>query len=395
MTVMIGAAEMAAARRNVWMLFFCQALMNAAVVGQVAMSALIGHSLAENKALATLPMALQMTMTMAASIPAGIVFARLGRRAGFFLGAVASVVGSLTFAAGVWQADFVLYCLGALPAGLGFGISQHYRFAAAEIAPPPYRARAISLVMAGGVLAAIFGPELVKHSRDLFAPFTFLGTYLGLACLPVICMLILTVVGLPAVAPRPKVATPMGEIIRRPAFLTAALTGAVAYGTMNLVMTSTPVEMMLCGFDVGASSTVIQFHAIAMFAPGFFMGRVIARFGARRVILAGALLNLGCVLVALAGQHFLHFWASLVLLGLGWNAMFTGATTLLGESHTPEERVRAQAANDLIVFGTVGCTAFGSGMIHALGGWAALNLLLIPALALAVWLVARPRAVAA
>ncbi|WP_376094102.1 MFS transporter [Roseomonas sp. CCTCC AB2023176] len=374
----------AAMRRDVYLLFLCQALMNASVVGQVAMSALIGHSLADDKALATLPMALQMAATMAASIPAGMVFARLGRRPGFFLGATGALLGSLTFAAGVWQGNFVLYCLGAIPAGLGFGISQHYRFAAAEVAAPAYRPKAISLVMAGGVLAAIAGPELVKHSKDLFAPHLFLGTYLILACLPVACAALLTFVNLPPAPPRPKVATPIGEILRRPAFITAALTGAVAYGTMNLIMTSTPLEMMLCGYGVSDSATVIQAHAVAMFLPGFVTGRIIARVGARPVIAAGAVLTAACVVIALAGKDFAHFTAALVALGLGWNFMFTGATTLLSEAHDGAERVRAQAANDFIVFGTVACTAFSSGLIHAVSGWGVLNLLLLPALVLSL-----------
>lgn len=386
----------AAMRRTVWLMFACQALMNASVVGQVAMSALIGHSLASDKALATLPMALQMASTMAASIPAGLVFARLGRKAGFVLGALGACLGSLTFALGVWQGDFLLYCLGAIPAGLGFGISQHYRFAAAEVATPAYRPRAISLVMAGGVLSAIFGPELVKHSKDLLAPFLFLGTYLILALLPLACLALLSRADLPPAPPRPKVATPIGEILARPAFLTAAITGAVAYGTMNLVMTSTPLEMMLCGFGVGASATVIQLHAVSMFAPGFVTGRLIARFGVRRIIAAGALLNLFCVAVALSGREFGHFSVALMLLGLGWNFMFVGATSLLAEAHRPEERVRAQAANDFIVFGTVACTAFASGAIHAQAGWMVLNLALLPAVGLALLLVLlqarRPRA---
>lgn len=383
-SVTAGSQAEAAMRRDVYLLFLCQALMNASVVGQVAMAALIGHSLAEDKALSTLPMALQMAATMAASIPAGMVFARLGRRAGFYLGALGAMLGSLTFAFGVWQGDFLLYCLGAVPAGLGFGISQHYRFAAAEVASPSYRPRAISLVMAGGVLAAIAGPELVKHSKDLFSPYLFLATYLILACLPVACAALLTFVNLPPAPPRPKVATPIREIISRPAFITAALTGAVAYGTMNLVMTSTPLEMMLCGFGVSASATVIQAHAVAMFAPGFFTGRLIARFGTRPVIVAGAVLTAACVLIALLGKEFAHFTVALVALGLGWNFMFTGATTLLSEAHDGAERVRAQAANDFFVFGTVACTAFSSGLIHALGGWGVLNLLLLPALVVAL-----------
>ncbi|WP_249120022.1 MFS transporter [Plastoroseomonas hellenica] len=375
-------------RTTVWLLFFCQALMNATMVGQVAMGALIGHSLAEDKALATLPMAVQMTAVMVASIPASLLFARFGRRAGFVLGALFSITGSLTFAAGVWQGDFVLYCAGAVPAGLGFGIAQHYRFAAAEVAPPDYRARAIALVMAGGVLSAIFGPELVKHTRELVAPTLFLGTYLVIACLPPIVLLLLTITRLPPAPARPKTRTPLIEIMRRPAFIAAAGSGLVAYGTMNLVMTSTPIEMMLCGFGVDASATVIQIHAFLMFAPGFVTGRLIQRFGIRPIIVAGALLTMGCVAASVAGVSFAHFGIALGLLGIGWNFMFVGATALLATSHTPEERVRAQAANDFIVFGTVASTAFLSGAIHAKAGWAALNLMLLPALALALGLVA-------
>jgi MFS family permease len=382
----MAPADAALMKRNVWLLFLCQALTNASTVGQVAMSALIGHSLASDKSLATLPMALQMAATMAASIPAGIVFARLGRRAGFVLGAAGAFLGSIVFALGVWTGSFPLYCLGAIPAGLGFGISQHYRFAAAEVATPAYRPRAVALVMAGGILSAIFGPELVKHTRDTLAPFLFLGTYLILALLPLICVALLSRTLLPPPPPRPAVATPLREILARPAFVAAALTGAVAYGTMNLVMTATPLEMMLCGFGIGASATVIQLHAVSMFAPGFVSGRLIARFGARRIILVGTLLSAACAAVALSGERFGHFSVALMLLGVGWNFMFVGATTLLSEAHRPEERVRAQAANDFIVFGTVACTAFASGAIHAQAGWTMLNLLLFPALALALGL---------
>ncbi len=378
----------AAMRRNVWLLFCCQALMNATMVGQVAMGALIGHSLAEDKALTTLPMALQMSAVMAASIPAGVIFARLGRKPGFAIGAACSILGALTFAAGVWRADFALYCAGAIPAGFGFGIAQHYRFAAAEVASPAYRPRAIALVMAGGVLAAAFGPELVKHTRDLAPPHLFLGTYLILALLPPLCLGLLSLTRLPPAAPRGHVATPLREILARPAFLTAAVTGMVAYGTMNLVMTSTPVEMLLCGFGVNESATVIQAHAVAMYAPGFLTGRLIQRFGVRPVIAAGALLSGSCVLVGISGSSFGHFIGGLVLLGLGWNCMFVGATSLLATAHAAQERVKAQAANDFLVFGTVACTAFASGAVHAKAGWFALNLALLPALATALVLIA-------
>ncbi|PZW49041.1 putative MFS family arabinose efflux permease [Humitalea rosea] len=384
--------------RNVRLLFLCQALQNAAVVGQVAMGSLIGFALASDKTLATLPMAIQMLATMAASIPASMVFARLGRRAGFTLGAFGSMAGSLIFAAGIWQGDFWLYCLGAVPAGLGFGIGQHYRFAAAEVATPAYRPRAVSLVMAGGVLAAVAGPELVKQTRDLMPGFLFMGTYLILATLPAICLVLLSFAEIPPPPPRTGVSTPLSAFLRRPAFVTAAVTGAIAYGTMNLAMTSTPLEMLACGFGISASSTVIQAHAVAMFLPGFWTGRLILRFGALRIIVAGALLNTAFVAVAVSGETFTHFVLGLVCLGLGWNFMFTGATTLLAAAYAPAERFRAQMLNDLIVFGTVACTAFGSGFLHAQAGWVVLNLVLLPAMAavvlMLVWRIRRAPALA-
>ncbi len=378
----------AAMKRQVWLLLVCQALMHTTIVGQAVMGALIGHSLVEDKSLATLPIAIQMTATMAASIPAGVVFSRLGRRAGFSLGAVAALLGSLTFAYGVWRADFLIYTLGAIPAGLGFGIGQHYRFAASEVAPPAYRARAIGLVMTGGVLSAGLGPELVKATSDLFVPHLFLGTYLAIAVLPLLCLGLLTFTRLPPPPARDEAATPIGEIIARPTFIAAAAAGMVAFGSMNLLMTSTPLEMMFCGFAVGASATVIQVHALSMYAPGFFTGRLITRFGARRIMTLGVVINLACIAIGVEGRGYTNFLVALGLLGLGWNFMFVGATTLLGSAHSAAERVKAQAANDLLVFGTVACTAFLSGALHAGAGWNAMNLALVPPLLAVVGLFA-------
>ncbi len=379
----------AAMKRQVWLLLFCQALMHTTIVGQAVMAALIGHSLAENKALATLPIAIQMTATMAASIPAGIIFARLGRRAGFTVGALAAFTGSLVFAYGVWSGDFLIYTLGAIPAGLGFGIGQHYRFAASEVAPPAFRARAIGLVMTGGVLSAGLGPELVKATTQLFMPHLFLGTYLVMAVLPLCCLVLLTFTRLPPPPARNAGGAPVSEIIARPGFIAAVAAGMVAFGSMNLLMTSTPLEMMLCGFQVGASATVIQVHALSMYGPGFFTGRLIQRFGARRIVVAGVLLNMACIAIGISGRSYGHFLVALGLLGLGWNFMFVGATTLLGAAHAPEERVRAQAANDLLVFGTVASTAFLSGALHDRAGWDAMNLAILPplvaVLALLLW----------
>jgi len=375
--------------RNVWLLFLCQALTNAITMGQVAMSALIGLALAGDKYLATLPYAIQMAATMAASIPAGLVFARLGRKPGFYLGAGLACVGSLTFALGVWQGSFWLYCLGAVPAGLGFGIGQHYRFAAAEMADPAWRPRAISLVMAGGVLAALLGPELVKRSMLLLPTQVFLGTYLCVTLLPMAIAVLLVFVRLSPPPPRVRVPTPLREIVTRPGFVTACAAGLVGYGSMNLLMAGTPLEMKLCGFHDVDTIDIIRLHALAMFAPGFVTGRIIQRFGSHGVIIAGGVLTLLCVGVALSGESYAHFAIALVLLGVGWNFMFTGGTTLLATAHDALERVRAQAANDFIVFGTVAVTSFSSGALHAASGWTAINLTVVPpvlvALALALW----------
>jgi MFS family permease len=376
--------------KNVLLLFCCQALMNAVMAGQTVMSALIGHSLAVDKALNTLPMAIQMTATMVASIPAGIIFARLGRKPGFWLGCLGSLCGSVVFALGVWLGNFQVYCIGAVFAGLGFGIAQHLRFAAAEVAAPEARARAIALVMAGGVLAAIIGPEIVKRSNMMLPPLMFLGTYLCLTVLPLITATLLLFIELPPAARRVSEPVPFRTIIARPSFLTAVVSSMVGDGTMNLVMASTPLQMLFCGFGVNASADVIRAHSIAMFLPGFITGRLIQRFGAHPIICIGALLTILCVAVNLSFSPVIAtFMVALVLLGVGWNFLFVGGTTLLATAHDAHERVRVQATNDFIVFGTVACTAFASGAVEATGGWAALNLIVVPptliAAALVVW----------
>ena len=375
--------------RNVWLLFCCQALMNSTVVGQVTMSALIGYTLAPDKALSTLPYAIQMVGTMAASIPAGLVFSRLGRRPGFLLGVAGALVGSLLFAAGVWRASFWLYCLGAVPAGLGFGIAQHLRFAAAEVAAPEARPRAIALVMTGGLVAGVLGPELVKRTDELLAPVLFLGTYLCLLGPSLLCAVLLGFARLPPPPPRSRSAVPIGAIVVRPAFVAAVVAGLTAYGSMSLIMTSTPVQMMLCGFAVNDSIDVIRAHSIAMYAPGFVTGRLIQRFGTHRVVCLGGVLAIACGVLSWTGSGYGTFLVALMLLGFGWNFMFVGATALLTTAHDMQERVRAQATNDFIVFGTVACSALASGVVEAKFGWLALNGAILPpvlvAMALVLW----------
>jgi MFS family permease len=377
--------------RNVWLLFVAQSLNNASTIAFVSTSALIGYSLAEDKTLATIPYALQMLATMCASIPAGILFTKLGRKPGFLLGCAGTFIGTSIATIAVIRGDFTLFCLGSIPNGLGFGIGQHYRFAAAEVAGAANRARAISLVMAGGVLAAILGPELVIRTKDSYGPVLFVATYLILCLLPLIGAALVCITKLPPAPPLVTSPTPISTIIARPGFYTAVIAGLVAYGSMNLVMTSTPLEMRLCGFGVDDSTDVIRAHALCMFAPGFFTGRLIQRFGVHRIILVGGLLTLACVALAFSGSTKVDFYAALMVLGLGWNFMFVGATTLLATAHDSAERMRAQAANDFIVFGTVAITAFSSGALHAAQGWHVLNGVLVAPVIIALVLVAWQR----
>ncbi len=373
--------------RNVWLLFFCQALNNTSTIAFVSMSAIIGHSIAADPALATLPYALQMLATMLASIPAGVIFSRLGRHTGFMLGTLGTLLGTVLCTLAVWQGNFPLFCAASIPCGLGFGLGQHYRFAASEVAEPARRPRAIALVMAGGVLAALIGPELVKHTKDIAGPVLFAGTYALLAVLPLISLVLLTVTDLPPAPPAVVSPTPVGEIIARPGFVTAVVAGLVAYGAMNLIMTSTPLQMMFCGFGVDDSTDVIRAHALCMYAPGFFTGRLIQRHGAHRVILAGGVLTLLCVAMSYADPTLSNFMIALMVLGLGWNFMFVGATTLLATAHSSAEKMRAQAANDFLVFGTVTATAFSSGAIQAQFGWVNLNLTTVAPVLIALGLV--------
>jgi MFS family permease len=364
--------------KNVWLLFACQALMNAVMSGQTIMASLVGYKLS-GTALNTLPMAIQMIAVMCASLVAGYVFPRLGRRGGFWLGCAIMMCGSLTFALGVYTRNFPLYCLGAIPAGLGFGISQHLRFAAAEVADSHAKARAISLVLAGGVVAAIVGPEMVKRTNALIPDYIFLATYLYLPILPVITAILLSFVQVPPAQKKTGIAVPFRTIFARPDFIAAVVSSLVGYGTMNLVMASTPLQMLLCGFGVGASADVIRTHSIAMFLPGFVTGRLIQRFGVHRMILLGGVLTLGCVAVNVYEPPlFSTFLIALALLGVGWNFMFVGGTTLLTTAYSAEERVRVQATHDFIVFGSVALTALTSGAVQATQGWDVLNLTVVP-----------------
>ena len=372
-------------RRTVLMLAGCQALAmtGASIVGTTG--AIVGSMLTPDKALSTLPIAVQMTGMMCATIPAALLMARIGRRGGFWTGISCGVLGAAIATAAIFQASFALFCVGTFFIGIHNGFTQQYRFAAAEIADEAFRSKAISLVLAGGVVSAVFGPEMAKWSRDLFAPVLFSGCYAMIIGLCIAAAVLLYFVDLPKPA-APVLARrgrPLAEIAAQPAFIAAALAAMVGYGVMSLVMTATPIAMIGCGYEFTAAAFVIQWHILGMYGPSFVTGSLIARFGLPRMLLTGAVLLLTCCGINLAGIAESNFWAANVLLGVGWNFLFIGATTLLTRTYRPEERAKVQAFNDFTIFGTSTLTSFSSGALLAGFGWTTVQLTVMPFVAVA------------
>src|SRR4051812_20175792 len=350
-------------RRTVLMLAGCQALAmtGASIVG--ATGAIVGNMLTPDKALSTLPIAVQMTGMMCATIPAAFLMARVGRRRGFWTGISFGMLGAAIATAAIFQGSFALFCLGTFFLGTNNGFTQQYRFAAAEIADEAFRSKAISLVLAGGVVSAVFGPETAIWSRDLFAPVLFAGCYAMIVGLCLAAAVLLYFVDLPKPLP-PDLARrgrPLAEIAAQPAFIAAALAAMVGYGVMSLVMTATPIAMLDCGHEFAAAAFVIQWHSLGMFAPSFVTGHLIGRLGLTRIMLTGTVLLLLCSFINLSGIATLNFWAANVALGVGWNFLFIGATTLLTRTYAGAEKGKVQALNDFLVFGTVTLSSFASG----------------------------------
>jgi MFS family permease len=343
-------------------------------------SAIIGNMLAANKALSTLPVALQMTGMMCATIPAALLMARIGRRGGFWAGTAVGAAGGVVAGTAVWAASFPLFCLGTFLVGSSNGFAQQYRFAAAELADERFRARAISLVLAGGVVSGVFGPEAAKWSRDLFSPVLFAGCFAMVVVLQLGAAALLSFVRLPPPPPRGSLhaGRPLWLIVRQPLFVVALLCGMVGYAVMSLVMTATPIAMIGCGFAFTDAAFVIQWHILGMYGPSFFTGHLIARFGLAPVLLAGAALLLACCGINLAGIAEGNFWAANLLLGIGWNFLFVGATTLLTRTYRPEERAKVQALNDFTIFGTSTVSSFSSGALLAGFGWMTVQLTVVP-----------------
>jgi MFS family permease len=348
-------------------------------------SALAGHELASDKSLATLAVALQFTATMATTVPASMLMARIGRRPAFMIGATCQLVGALTAAAAIVSGLFWVFCLCGLLLGTANGFSIYYRFAAADTADEAFRPKAISLVLAGGVAAALIGPEFARWSRDLLLPYTYAGTFLTLATMGALNVIVLSFLDIPK-PPRARFAggRPMRRIAAQPLFVVAVLSGMVAYGVMSLLMTATPLAMAACGWRFEDSAFVIQWHALGMFAPAFVTGHLIRRFGVLTIMQTGAALLAVCLAVDLSGLTVAHFWTGLTLLGVGWNFMFVGATTLLTQTYRSEERAKVQAVNDLCVFSATALGAFSAGALQFHVGWAAMNWVVVPLIGAAV-----------
>jgi MFS family permease len=361
--------------RNVLLLAACQAMLLTNNSTLIAINALAGLALAPAPLLATLPVTCWVLGSALTTVPASFYMKRVGRRAGLIRGAGVGIIGALACATAVWLQNFWLLCAGTLVWGTYNAFGQYYRFAAAEVASVDFRATAISLVLAGGLVGGILGPTTSRYTVDLLDA-KFMGAYLALILFALIAIALLRLVEVPnpAAEERATSGRPMHEIARQPKFMVAVLSGAVGYGVMNLLMTSTPIAMGACGHPFGDAAFVISSHVVAMFAPSFVTGALIKRFGVLPVMFVGALLNGGAIATAVSGISVQHFWLSLVLLGVGWNLLYVGATALLTETYRPEERAKAQGANEFAIFVMMLVSSLSSGMIVTGAGWELLNL---------------------
>ncbi|MBR0724980.1 MFS transporter [Bradyrhizobium manausense] len=372
-------------RANVVRLSIAQALAGANSTVIYATGAVIGDMLAPTKALATLPISIFVVGMAACTLPAGAIAQHHGRRAAFMIGTGCGVAGGLIGTLAVLQASFWLFCLATFFGGVYAAVVLSFRFAAADCAAPERRPRALSAVMAGGVFAGVIGPQLVTYTMDLWQPYLFAATYLGQAAVAAISLLVLAGVRLPApTATDAGKGRPLAIIARQPRLIGAVVCGVVSYLLMNFLMTAAPLAMKFCNLPQQSANLGLQWHVIAMYGPSFWTGRLITRFGASKVVATGLLLTAASSAVGLLGIQVAHFWATLVLLGVGWNFGFVGASAMVLECHRPEEKARVQSLNDFVVFGTMTFGSFLSGGLLSAYGWDTVLWLSFPPLLFAV-----------
>ncbi|MEZ5756198.1 MAG: MFS transporter [Paracoccaceae bacterium] len=391
------------AKRNVLVLVAAQAILGAQMPMIFTVAGLAGQSLAPNACWATLPISAAVIGSMLTATPISAFMQRHGRRAGFAIGALGGGIGGVLGAYALSTSNFLLFVIAALFTGIYMSAQGFYRFAAADTASDAYRPKAISLVMAGGLLSAVIGPQLVKVTAEMMV-IPFLGTYLAIIGLNAVGVFLFLLLDIPAPR-RAAQDAPQGrsrlQLIRSPQIGVAMICATVSYALMNLVMTSSPLAVVGCGFTSGNAADVVTAHVLAMYAPSFFTGHLIARFGAERIVAIGLVILASAGAVAIAGVDLANFFVALVLLGIGWNFGFIGATTMLTAAQAPEERGRLQGLNDLVVFGGVTLASFSSGgLMNCSGGsvqagWQAVNFAMLPFLVLAggalIWLAMRPR----
>ena len=373
------------ARFNVGLLAACQAMLFTNNATLIAINGLAGLALAPQLSLATLPVTCWVIGAAITTMPASLYMKKVGRRSGLIRGASVGIIGALLCATAIWQASFWLLCFGTLVWGACNAFGQYYRFVAAEVAAPDFRATAVSLVLAGGLVGGILGPTMSRFTIDLIGP-KFAGAYLALIACALVTMAILSRIRIPDPSAAEQAASgrPLSVIAAQPKYIVAVLSAAISYGVMNFLMTSTPIAMGVCGYPYGDAAFVISSHVVAMFLPSFFTGGLIRRLGAIPVMLAGAALNVVCIVVALAGVAVANFWWSLVLLGVGWNFLYIGATTMLTETYRPEERAKAQGANELAIFAMMALSSLTSGMIITNAGWEKVNYAATPLIAVVI-----------
>jgi MFS family permease len=372
-------ADDARARSNVVRLAAAQALTGANSAVIFATGSIVGATLAPDISLATVPLSMYVLGMAAGTLPTGAISRAYGRRVAFFIGSGCGALTGLLGAFAILHASFPLFCCATFLGGLYGSVAQSYRFAAADGASAAFRPKAVSWVMAGGVFAGVLGPQLVQWTMDIWPPYLFAFSFIVQAAVALVAMAILSGVD----APRPAPADlhggrPLLEIVRQPRFIAAALCGIVSYPMMNLVMTSAPLAMKMCGLTVSDSNFGIQWHIVAMYGPSFFTGSLIARFGAPKVVATGLVLEAVAATIGLTGITALHFWATLIVLGLGWNLSFLGASALVLETHRTQERNKVQAFNDFLVFGMMAVGSFSSGQLLANFGWSAVNIVVYP-----------------
>jgi MFS family permease len=375
------------ARRNAVVLAAAQALAGGNSTVLFATASILGSMLAPDKTLATLPISVYVVGLWCGTLPVGMLTRRYGRRTAYQTGTVCGVLTGLICCLASLKGSFTLLCVGALFSGLYAAAHQAYRFGAADTASDAFRPKAISWVMVGGIFGGVIGPQMVIFTKELLPPYLFAASFLGQAALAAISAVFLLQY---RNAPIPKTVTastprgrPLGEILRQPRFLVAVVCGVASYAVMNFMMTAAPLAMVMCQHSVGDATLGVQWHVIGMYAPSFFTGALIARFGVERVIGVGLVLMFASAIVGLAGISVAHFWVALTMLGVGWNFGFIGATAMVTQCHRPHERATVQSFNDFLVFGSMAVASFSSGSLLTHFGWDVVNLSMMPAIALA------------